>query len=105
MPQPRSDPSSLGLVCSLDGFMTDRVGGIVVCGGHSRRMGRPKDWLPFGTELLLQRVVRTVGEAVEPIVVVAANDQELPPLPSCVEIARDRNRDRGPLEGLAAGLA
>jgi len=30
------------------------LGAVVLCGGQSRRMGRPKAWLPFGPELLLQ---------------------------------------------------
>ncbi len=80
-------------------------GGVVLCGGQSRRMGQPKAWLPFGPERLLQRVVRLVGEAARPIVVVAAPDQELPPLPDWASIARDPVSGRGPLQGLAAGLA
>ena len=84
--------------------MTLKVGGIVLCGGESRRMGTPKAWLPFGDEFMLQRVVRTMGEVVTPIVVVAAQDQAVPPLPSDVVIVRDRRKARGPMEGLAAGL-
>ena len=80
------------------------AGGIVLCGGESRRMGRPKAMLPFGPERMLQRVVRLVGEAVEPVVVVAAAAQELPPLPPGVDVLRDRRPDRGPLEGMAVGL-
>jgi len=82
----------------------DYTGGIVLCGGQSRRMGRPKAWLPFGAETLLQRVVRLLGEVVRPIVVVAAPDQELPPLPGDVLVVRDAEKGRGPLQGLAAGL-
>ncbi len=81
-----------------------KAGGIVLCGGESRRMGRPKATLPFGPERMLQRVVRLLGEAVEPIVVVAAAGQELPELPPGVEVLRDRRPDRGPLEGMAVGL-
>jgi molybdopterin-guanine dinucleotide biosynthesis protein A len=81
------------------------VGGVVLCGGQSSRMGRPKAWLPFGDELMLPRVVRLLGEAVVPIVVVAAPGQDVPPLPPGVEIVRDPERGRGPLQGLAAGLA
>ena len=58
-----------------------RTGGIVLCGGRSSRMGRPKAWLPFGGELMLPRIVRILREVVEPVVVVAASDQEVPPLP------------------------
>ena len=67
-------------------------------------MGRPKVMLPFGPELMLQRVVRLVAEAVEPVVVVAAVGQELPELPPKIHVVCDRRADRGPLEGIAAGL-
>jgi molybdopterin-guanine dinucleotide biosynthesis protein A len=81
-----------------------QVGGIVLCGGQSKRMGRPKSWLPFAGELMLPRVVRLLGEAVQPIIVVAAPDQELPPMPREVLVVRDEEKGRGPLQGLAAGF-
>lgn len=68
-------------------------------------MGKPKAWLPVGNEVMLQRVVRVLGDVVRSIVVVAAPDQEVPPLPAGVEVARDEIEGRGPLQGLAAGLA
>jgi molybdopterin-guanine dinucleotide biosynthesis protein A len=80
------------------------VGGIVLCGGRSQRMGRPKAWLPFAGEIMLPRVVRLLGEAVRPVVVVAAPDQDVPPLPADVTVVRDEEKGRGPLQGLAAGL-
>jgi molybdenum cofactor guanylyltransferase len=82
-----------------------RIAGIVLCGGHSTRMGRPKAWLPIAGELMLPRVVRLLGEAVAPIVMVAAPGQDLPPLPAEAQIVRDAERGRGPLHGLAEGLA
>jgi len=81
-----------------------RPGGIILCGGRSRRMGQPKALLPFGPELMLQRVVRLLGEVAGPIVVVAAPEQDLPDLPGSVRVVRDEISDRGPLQGLAAGL-
>jgi molybdenum cofactor guanylyltransferase len=83
------------------------LGAVVLCGGQSRRMGQPKAWLPFGPERLLQRVVRLVRSGIGdgPIVVVAAPGQECPPLPDSVTIVRDPVSGRGPLQGLAAGLA
>lgn len=80
------------------------VGGIVLCGGQSTRMGRPKAWLPFAGERMLPRVVRLLGTVVDPVVVVAAPDQEVPPLPADVAVVRDEAKGRGPLQGLAAGL-
>lgn len=78
--------------------------GIVLCGGRSTRMGTPKATLPFGPETMLQRVVRLLGTVVDPIVVVAARKQALPALPDGVIIAEDERDERGPLEGLRAGL-
>ena len=89
------------------------VGGIVLCGGQSSRMGRPKALLPFGPEVMLERVVRILSAVARPIVVVAAPDQELPPLPAAdtdgnypaveyarASLARKLIRDR-----VAAGLS
>jgi molybdopterin-guanine dinucleotide biosynthesis protein A len=81
-----------------------KVGGIVLCGGRSTRMGVPKAWLPFGPETMLGRIVRIVREVVEPVVVVAAAGQNLPELPAGVRILRDEEPDLGPLGGLAVGL-
>ena len=81
-----------------------KVGGVILCGGRSSRMGRAKAWLPFGEETMLQRIVRILRTIVDPIVVVAASGQEIPPLPADVLIARDPEDGRGPLQGLAAGL-
>jgi len=80
------------------------AGGIVLCGGRSTRMGVPKATLPFGPETMLQRVVRLLGSVVSPIVAVAAREQALPELPADLIITRDEREQRGPLEGLRAGL-
>ena len=68
-------------------------------------MGLPKAMLPFGSELLLQRVVRLLHDAVEEIVVVASPGQELPHLPPEVRVLYDRAQGRGPMEGLCIGLS
>ncbi len=81
-----------------------RFAGVILCGGESSRMGTSKAMLPFGDEMLLQRVVRVVSEVVTPVVVVAAVDQQLPALPSGVSVVRDLRRERGPLEGMLAGF-
>ena len=68
-------------------------------------MGCSKADLPFGPETMLQRVVRLLGEVVGPVVVVAAEAQQLPELPSTIVVVRDRRPDRGPLEGIVTGLS
>ncbi len=81
------------------------AGGIVLCGGMSRRMGLPKWSLPFGAQPMLCRVIDTLSRAVGgPIVVVAAGGQDISELPADIEIVRDEHEALGPLAGLAAGL-
>lgn len=82
-----------------------KTAGIVLIGGRSTRMGAPKCALDFGGEPLLARVARAVAEAAGPVVVVAAPDQELPKIPTLYDVVRDDEEGRGPLVGLAAGLA
>ena len=84
--------------------MSQSVGGIVLCGGQSSRMGRPKLTLSFGDEPMLVRVVRILRTTVSPVIVVAAPDQEVPLLPSDVRILRDEQEHLGPLAGMAVGL-
>lgn len=81
------------------------VGGVVLAGGRSARMGRPKADLPFGRELLIQRVLRVLSGVVAPVVVVAAPGQDVAFLPPGVELVRDPVEGDGPLRGLAVGLA
>lgn len=81
-------------------------GAIILCGGHSKRMGYPKALLPFGPELMLQRMVRLVSEAVptENVAVVRSARQQIPPLAKSVIVTEDKHKGKGPLAGIAAGL-
>jgi len=83
-----------------------QVAGIVLAGGRSSRMGTPKAALEWHGSTLLRRVVGIVGRSVDgPVVVVRAPGQTLPDLPDGVELVDDAREGRGPLQGLAAGLA
>jgi molybdopterin-guanine dinucleotide biosynthesis protein A len=80
--------------------------GIVLAGGRSSRMGTPKAALEWHGSTLLRRVVGIVGRAIDgPVIVVRAPGQELPSLPTTIEIVDDAREGRGPLQGLEAGLA
>ena len=80
--------------------------GIVLAGGRSSRMGTPKAALEWHGSTLLRRIVGLVERGVDgPVVVVRAPGQELPALPASVEVVEDAREGRGPLQGLAAGLA
>lgn len=81
-----------------------KLGGAVLCGGKSSRMGKPKCWLPLGNDVLLAKVVREVQVVCSPVVVVAAKGQEIPPLARDVEVLRDEVEGKGPLAGLIVAL-
>ena len=75
---------------------------IILAGGKSSRMGRPKALLPFDGEPLIVHTVRTLARLFPDIVVVAAPEQELPPLP--VTFVRDEVAYQGPVGGIFYGL-
>src|SRR5688572_24430296 len=69
-------------------------------------MGEPKASLQWHGSTLLRRVVGLVARGVDgPVVVVRAPGQDLPSLPAAVEVVEDSALARGPLEGIASGLA
>ena len=79
---------------------------IVLAGGKSSRMGSPKAALAWHGSTLLRRVTGIVARSVDgPVVVVSAPGQALPALDGAVEVVADEREGRGPLQGLAAGLA
>jgi molybdopterin-guanine dinucleotide biosynthesis protein A len=80
--------------------------GIVLAGGRSSRMGTPKAALEWHGSTLLRRVVGILGRGVDgPVIVVRAPGQELPSLPTDIDVVEDAREGRGPLQGLEAGLA
>lgn len=82
-----------------------RLAAIILAGGRSTRMRRPKDSLPFGDETLLQRVCRTLARATTTLVVVRRDAaQELGQLPTAAAVTEDLEPGAGPLGGIAAGL-
>ena len=75
---------------------------VVLAGGKSSRMGRPKSLLPFDGEPLIVHIVRALKQMFAEIVVVAAPDQKLPDLP--VTLVRDEVAYQGPVGGIYYGL-
>lgn len=76
---------------------------IVLAGGMSSRMGEAKALLDWHGTPLVCRVAGILTRVCAPVIVVAAAGQELP-LPRGVERATDAAPQRGPLEGVAAGM-
>ena len=76
---------------------------VVLAGGRSSRMGRPKALLPFDDRPLISHVVATLGALFGDIVVVAASGQDLPAMP--VTLVRDEVAHQGPVGGICYGLS
>lgn len=69
-------------------------------------MGMAKATLEWHGSTLLRHVTGVVGRAVEgPIIVVRAPGQKLPELDSSIIVCDDVEEGRGPMQGLAVGLA
>jgi molybdopterin-guanine dinucleotide biosynthesis protein A len=83
-------------------------GSIILAGGLSRRMGRPKPLLDFGGKPLIVRIVNRLRETVEEIVVVLSKRENVEIyraiLPSYVTIAMDLQEEQAPLVGVYSGL-
>ena len=82
--------------------ISDDFTAIILAGGKSSRMGRTKALLPFGNEPLIAHLVRQLHRKFKRVVVVAAPDQDLPPLP--VKMVRDEIAYQGPVGGIYYGL-
>ncbi|MCT2581943.1 molybdenum cofactor guanylyltransferase [Actinophytocola gossypii] len=80
--------------------------GVVLAGGRSSRMGEPKAALEWHGSTLLYRAAAILARTVAgPVVVVAAPGQAVPELPGGVAVVEDPVEGRGPVQGLAVGLA
>ncbi len=68
-------------------------------------MGSPKAALEWHGSTLLRRTAGILARVADgPVIVVRAAGQDLPALPSSVDVVDDPREGKGPLQGIAAGL-
>ena len=79
---------------------------LLLAGGASRRMGRPKALLPYGEVTLAEHAVDTLSSAFAEVLISANDAAALPvALSAGYRLVADLHRDAGPLAGIEAGLA
>src|SRR5712692_903530 len=75
---------------------------LVLAGGQSRRMGRPKAMLPVAGGTLIEWMLDRLAPGFQEALVAAGPETELPPLQT--RVVEDRLPGAGPLAGIEAGL-
>jgi molybdenum cofactor cytidylyltransferase len=87
----------------------EKIAGVILSGGASRRMGTPKALLAFEGETFLDRLIRVLGRVCDPIVVVVGQHAER--IQAGIEragevrFAVNPDPERGMLSSLQCGLA
>jgi molybdenum cofactor guanylyltransferase len=76
---------------------------LVLAGGRSRRMGRPKPWIEVGNTVLLRYVVERLAPAFSEVIVSFGEPEQMEQLVP-YRVVFDRKANAGPLGGLEAGL-
>ncbi|MBI2165045.1 MAG: molybdenum cofactor guanylyltransferase [Chloroflexi bacterium] len=84
-------------------LITHVLDALVLAGGEGKRMGSPKALLPFGNTTLIGAVLRVLRPIFRKVLVVCRDPAGLPRLG--VDVLMDDRPQRGPLVGLARGLA
>jgi molybdopterin-guanine dinucleotide biosynthesis protein A len=77
---------------------------LLLAGGMSNRMGRPKAWLEVGDTNLLRWMADRLGPAFSEVMVSFAEPEQMEQLVP-YRLVFDRKRSAGPLAGLEAGLS
>src|SRR5437016_4144757 len=78
------------------------VTALILCGGRSRRMGRPKAFLPFAGRTIIEHLVDICGQIFAETLLVSNEPDTVSHLP--VDAVKDILPYRGPLGGILSGL-
>ena len=75
---------------------------VVLCGGASKRMGRPKAFLPYGGKTLIEHCLSIISRVSTDIILVCNDPDEFKHLSA--NVVRDLVPGKGPLVGILSGL-
>ncbi|WP_047152852.1 molybdenum cofactor guanylyltransferase [Aneurinibacillus tyrosinisolvens] len=79
--------------------------GVILAGGKSKRMGKPKEMLELSGQTLLERTCLLLLETVGNCLVVSNNDEHSKILPDIVPVYPDKFPEQGPLGGIGTAMA
>lgn len=79
-----------------------QVTGLILSGGKSKRMGRPKAFLPFEGSTVIGHIVHEIKDLFNEIFIVANEVESFEDLG--VDVVKDILPHRGPLGGILSGL-
>lgn len=75
---------------------------IILCGGKSNRMGRPKAFLPYENTTMIEHILNTVRDLFQEVLLVANEPETFESFG--VNVVKDILPYRGPLGGILSGL-
>lgn len=75
---------------------------LILCGGRSKRMGRPKAFLPYGGTTMVNHILTTVRDLFAETFLVANEPESFEDFD--VDVVKDILPYRGPLGGILSGL-
>jgi len=78
------------------------VTGLILCGGRSRRMGRPKAFLPYNGSTMISHILDSVRDVFAEVLLIANEPELFSDLD--VDVVKDILPYRGPLGGILSGL-
>jgi molybdenum cofactor guanylyltransferase len=78
------------------------VTGLILCGGKSKRMGRPKAFLPYGGRTIVEHLVTNFAQLFDEVFLVANEPDAFSQM--TVDVVKDILPNRGPVCGILSGL-
>ena len=85
-------------------FPSQKVSGVILAGGQSRRLGTDKALLELDGESLLSRAVRRLAALSDDVIVVANHPEKYEPLGLAARFVPDEEPGAGALMGIYSGL-
>ncbi len=85
--------------------ITHKIGGLILAGGESRRMGRDKWNLPFDGTILLERIIQNITDSVDEVFVITKTPEKFDATSILYKILTDNRPEKCSLAGIYSGIS